>query len=122
MKKLALVCATLALAVATGCSKPATSTFHGTVSYDGKPVKSGVIYFLGPAPEMRMGMGTIHDDGTYTATDVPVGEVRVSFQAPGLPAKYADPNKSELIHTITSGMTSLDISIPAGPLSPPAAP
>ena len=112
MKKLALVCATLALAVATGCSKPATSTFHGTVSYDGKPVKSGVIYFLGPAPQMRMGMGTIHDDGTYTATDVPVGAVRVSFQAPGLPAKYGDPNQSEMLYTITPRMTSLDIAVP----------
>jgi hypothetical protein len=112
MKTFALVCATLALAAVTGCSKPTTSTFYGIVSHHGQPVKSGVIYFLGPAPEMRMGMGTIYDDGTYTATDVPVGEVRVSFQAPGLPAKYADPNKSELIYTITPGMTSLDIAIP----------
>lgn len=61
---------------------------------------------------MQMGMGTIRDDGTYVATDVPVGEVRVSFQAPGVPAKYADPNKSELIYTITSDSTSLDIEIP----------
>jgi hypothetical protein len=112
MKKLALVCTTLALALTTGCRKPTTSTFHGTVSHRGQPVASGVIYFLGPAPEMRMGMGTIHDGGTYTATDVPVGEVRVSFQAPGLPAKYADPNKSDLIYTIAPGMTSLDIAIP----------
>jgi hypothetical protein len=112
MKKFALACTTLALAVLTGCSKPTTSTFHGTVSHRGQPLTTGVIYFLGPAPQMQMGMGTIHDDGTYTATDVPVGEVRVSFQAPGLPAKYADPNKSELVYTITSGMTSLDIAIP----------
>jgi hypothetical protein len=99
------------LIIFTGCSKP-TSTFHGKVDVRGQPVRSGVIYFLGPAPKMQMGMGTIHDDGTYVATDVPVGEVRVSFQAPGVPAKYADPNKSELIYTITSDMTSLDIEIP----------
>lgn len=114
MKKFALVCATLAAAVVSGCSRPTTSTFHGTVSHQGQPVRSGVIYFLGPAPQMQMGMGmgTVHDDGTYTATDVPVGEVRVSFQAPGLPARYADPNKSELVYTITPGTTSLDIAIP----------
>jgi hypothetical protein len=112
MKKFALVFASLALVVLSGCSKPTTSTFHGTVSFRGKPLRLGVIYFLGPAPAMRMGMGTIHDDGTYTATDVPVGEVRVSFQAPGLPAKYGDPNKSAMIYTITSGMTSLDIAVP----------
>ena len=112
MKKFALVCASLALVVLSGCSKPTTSTFHGTVSFQGKPLKSGVIYFLGPAPQMRMGMGTIHDDGTYTATDVPVGDVRVSFQAPGVPATYGDPNTSKLTYTITSGMTSLDIAVP----------
>ena len=94
-----------------GCAQP-TSTFHGKITYQGKPVTRGVIYFLGPPPNMRIGMGTIHDDGTYIATDVPVGEVRVSFQAPGLAAKYGDPNKSELVFTITSRMTSLDIAIP----------
>jgi hypothetical protein len=112
MKKFALMCASLALVVLSGCSNPTTSTFHGKVSFGGQPLKSGVIYFLGPAPHMRMGMGTIHDDGTYTATDVPVGEVRVSFQAPGLPAKYGDPNTSAMIYTIPSGLTSLDIAVP----------
>jgi hypothetical protein len=112
MKKLVLVCVSLVLAVLSGCSKPTTSTFHGSVSFRGQPLRAGVIYFLGPAPELRMGMGTIHDDGTYTATDVPVGEVRVSFQAPGLPAKYGDANKSELIYAITASMSSLDIAVP----------
>jgi hypothetical protein len=111
MKKIALVCAVLALTIASGCGTRSTSTFHGSVSYRGQPIRSGVIYFLGPAPEMRMGMGTIHDDGKYTATDVPVGKVRVSFQAPGMPQKYGDPNKSELTYTITAGMTSLDIAV-----------
>jgi hypothetical protein len=112
MKPLACLIAVVALAVPTGCNGHQTSTFHGTVSFHGQPLKSGVIYFLGPAPKMQMGMGTIHDDGTYTATDVPVGEVRVSFQAPGIPAKYADPNKSELVYTIKSDTTSLDIAVP----------
>ncbi|HEY1378382.1 MAG TPA: hypothetical protein VGF55_16405 [Gemmataceae bacterium] len=99
------------LALVCGCGR-STSTFGGKVTFQGQPVTSGVIYFLGPAPKMQMGMGTIRDDGTYVATDVPVGEVRVSFQAPKLPAKYADPNTSGLVYTITSGMTSLDISVP----------
>jgi hypothetical protein len=112
MKKLALVLTTAALTFLAGCGKPQTSTFHGKVSCGGKPLASGVIYFLGPAPELRMGMGTIQDNGTYTATDVPVGEVRVAFQAPGAAAKYTDPNKSPLIYTITQEMTSLDIDAP----------
>jgi hypothetical protein len=111
MSLLRLTCVIVLLVVFTGCGKP-TSTFHGKVSVRGQPVRSGVIYFLGPAPKMQMGMGTIHDDGTYVATDVPVGEVRVSFQAPGVPAQYADPNKSQLIYTITGDTTSLDLEIP----------
>jgi hypothetical protein len=112
MKKFVLVCTTLALAFLSGCSKRTTSTFHGSVSIRGEPITSGVIYFLGPAPQMRMGMGTIHDDGKYTATDVPVGEVRVSFQAPGLPQKYGDPNQSGIVYNITPRMSSLDIAVP----------
>jgi hypothetical protein len=106
-----LLAVLVALLAAVGCAKP-TSTFGGKVSFRGQPVTSGVIFFLGPAPKMQMGMGTIRDDGTYVATDVPVGEVRVSFQVPKLPPELADPNKSGLTYTITSGMTVLDIAIP----------
>lgn len=108
----------IAVAVAitlTGCSRPTTSTFHGTVKFRGKVLTSGAIYFLGPPPGMQMGMGTIHDDGTYTATDVPVGEVRVSFQAPGVPERFTDPNTSTLIYNITARMTELDITVPSEP-------
>jgi hypothetical protein len=111
MTRRAAVFVVVFVAATSGCSKP-TSTFHGKVSIQGKPLTSGVIFFLGPAPKMQMGMGTIHEDGNYTATDVPVGEVRVAFQAPDIPVKYRDVNKSDLIYTITSGMTSLDIIVP----------
>lgn len=104
--------AVVILAAVAGCNQPTTSTFGGKVSYQGQPVTSGVIYFLGPAPKYQMGMGTIRDDGTYSATDVPVGEVKVSFQAPKLPHKYGDPNQSGLVYTIAPGMTSLDIAVP----------
>jgi hypothetical protein len=99
------------LIAAGGCAKP-TSTFGGRVSFHGQPITTGVIFFLGPAPKYQMGMGTIRDDGTYVATDVPVGEVRVSFQAPKLPDKYRDPNQSGLAYTVAAGMTTLDIDIP----------
>ena len=115
MRRLVLASLALALCVTSGCSGPDMSTFHGTVAYRGRPLTSGVIYFLGPAPAMQMGMGTIHDDGTYTATDVPVGEVRVAFQAPGVPDQFTDPNTSGLVYKVTSRTKSLDIIIPEGP-------
>lgn len=100
-----------AVAFVMGC-RQSTSTFTGTITYQGQPIRTGVVYFLGPPPKMQMGMGTFQDNGIYIATDVPVGEVRVSFQVRGLPAKYCDPNKSELVYTITPTMKSLDIAIP----------
>jgi hypothetical protein len=103
--------ALILLVAASGCSKP-TSTFGGKVSFRGQPITTGVIFFLGPAPKYQMGMGTIRDDGTYVATDVPVGDVRVSLNVPKLPPEFGDPNKSGLMYTITAGMTSLDIAIP----------
>ena len=107
-----LAIAAISLVGLPGCAERATSTFTGRITFRGQPITSGVIYFLGPAPKMQMGMGTIRDDGTYVATDVPVGEVRVSLQAPNLPAKYADPNKSELVYTIAADTRSLDVTIP----------
>jgi hypothetical protein len=104
---------TVVLAALAGCGQSTTSTFHGNVSVGGQPVRSGVIYFLGPAPKMQMGMGTIHDDGTYTATDVPVGDVRVALQAPGVPSQFTDPNTSELVYVVMPGTRSLEIAIPA---------
>jgi hypothetical protein len=94
-----------------GCSGT-HATFGGRITSKGKPLDSGVIMFHGPAPEYRMGMGTISDDGAYTATDVPIGQVLVSVRAPGLDAKYLDHQKSGLSYTIKSGMTTLDIVLP----------
>jgi hypothetical protein len=96
----------------SACNKSQSATFGGNISFRGQPVTSGVIFFIGPAPNLHMGMGTIRDDGTYVATDVPVGEVRVTVQAPKLPPTCADPEKSGLAFTISSAMESLDIAIP----------
>jgi hypothetical protein len=112
MHRKTLVLLAVLLVGASGCNKPKSSTFGGKISFRGQPVTSGVIFFIGPAPKLQMGMGTIRDDGTYMATDVPVGEVRVTVQAPNLPPTCADPDKSGLAFTISSAMTSLDIAIP----------
>lgn len=110
MRRSILASASLLLYLA-GCQEPLPATFGGKVTHQGKPVASGVIYFLGPAPAMQMGMGTI-SNGTFTATDVPLGQVRVSFQAPGVPEKYGDPNTSELSFPIEPSTKTLDIEIP----------
>jgi hypothetical protein len=113
------------------------ATLTGKVTYQGKPVSVGAIYFHGPAGEVAM--GNLTDTGTFVATDIPVGEVRVSLrvQDPGVysqqlqgaggrgaktrpkdedkvtsvPAKYSDPATSGLAYTITPGLTALDVTI-----------
>ena len=125
------------LVAAQGCSARKT-TIHGTVTYKGAPVSVGAIYFHGP--DNRMAMGNLAEDGTFTATDVPLGEVRVSLQvrdpgaytrqmrdptnrptgnpkggaAPGVtsvPAKYADPDTSGLKYQIDSRTRELEVTL-----------
>jgi len=84
-------------------------------------------------------MGNLQEDGTFTATDLPIGQVRVSLrvQDPGvyaqqlkdqvttlekpkakpsdkvtsLPNQYSDPATSGLTYTIDPTTTTLDITI-----------
>ncbi|CAN5415349.1 hypothetical protein BH11PLA2_BH11PLA2_27340 [soil metagenome] len=112
-----------------GCGKKGREvvTLSGVVTYKGNLVVGGAIYFH--AADNQVAMGAIHDDGTFIATEVPVGEVRVSFQfkdgpggdmygTPGkpkgvtkLPDNFNDPNTSGLKYTITSGTSTLEVKI-----------
>ncbi len=127
-----------ALAAGPGCSSKKTATIHGRVTYKGAPVAMGAVYFHGP--DDQMAMGNLNEDGSFTATDVPLGEVRVSLQvrnpgayarqlnspandlmaktkgvAPpavaGIPTKYADPNTSGLKYPIDSQTTEIEIKL-----------
>jgi hypothetical protein len=127
-----------ALIAGPGCARKRTTTIHGTVTYQGAPVIAGAIYFHGPGD--RMAMGNLGEDGTFTATDVPLGEVRVSLQVrdpgayaqqmkdspnrpaanakgggrPGVtsvPAKYADPSTSGLKYAIDAQTQELDVKL-----------
>ena len=135
-----VIVALLASIVGTGCSqKKKTTTVSGTVTYQGVPVSVGAIYFHGSGDQV--GMGTIAKDGSFTATDVPLGDERVSLQvrdpgvyaqqlkqngngldpnepAPGqsagvrtIPPKYADPQTSELVYKIESKPSPIHVKL-----------
>jgi hypothetical protein len=133
-RSLLLLALPLVLAPGAGCAGKAraTTTVTGQVTYRGAPVTVGAIYFHGQ--DNQVAMGTIGADGTFTATDVPVGEVRVSLQVrdpvaygqqlgkpgktgadPGrvtsVPAKFADPKTSGVKYVIESGMTNLEVKL-----------
>lgn len=121
-----------ACVLSPGCAKPGREvvTINGVVTYKGSLVIGGAIYLH--SADNQVAMGAIHDDGTFTATEVPVGEVRVSFQfkdggaaggggmygggakpkgVTSLPEKYNDPNKSDLKYTITRDTKTLEVKI-----------
>ncbi len=60
-----------------GCSgnKMAPAKVSGSVSYNGKPLKAGTMKFV--TPEGIEYPAQISPDGTYTATDIPEGELVV---------------------------------------------
>jgi hypothetical protein len=71
----------LLLAVAMGCSKPATTgTVTGTVKLDGVPLKSGQIRFV-PVDGQSPTAGAVITDGQYRAP-VSFGEKSVEITSP----------------------------------------
>lgn len=128
--------ATVAVA---GCGGVKTQTVQGTVSYQGKPLPSGVVRIHGPGDRLATAM--IQPDGTFSITDVLPGDVRVSVvddpssssrasmpPPPGapaakaaapaepvkripIPAKYQDANTSALAYTITRDTKKLEVKL-----------
>jgi hypothetical protein len=65
-----------ALAVA-GCGG-STGTVTGTVTYQSKPLKGGIVMFTPAGGGQSPVAFNINEDGTYTATGVPVGEATIT--------------------------------------------
>jgi hypothetical protein len=127
---------TLLVVAVCGCSPASTGTLSGKVRHQGTPVTAGLVTFHGP--DNQTVFATIQPDGTYTATDVPRGLVRVtvrerpraaagmekrlqernrgSFKPPDagavqLPKKYSDLETTDLSLTVTGGSQSFDIDM-----------
>jgi hypothetical protein len=72
-----------------GCGaggKP-TGTVSGTVTYKGEPLPQGQVIFFGP--NNQVASASIEEGGKYTATKVPLGEVKVAVTTPPAPSKQA---------------------------------
>jgi len=128
----------LVLALA-GCGK-GQATVSGKVAFNGQPLPSGTVAFLGE--DGRAYTGVIGADGTYTLEKVSPGPMKISVQTPpppsgkpvvqpppgassmpgmdmrnrevktvAIPRKYEDPNTSGLTYTVTSGSQTHDIEL-----------
>jgi hypothetical protein len=108
----------LACLAGCSCSGDRLRVVRGTVSVDGAPLPYGVVQFHGPAG--RLVAAALQSDGTFTATDLPPGEVRVAVvedimttpkgkKRVQIPARYKDPQTSGLSYTVTRATRDLEI-------------
>jgi hypothetical protein len=97
------------LASTGGAAEKETGAVEGKVTFKGKPLDKGKIAFH---PEKGKPVtAEIQKDGTYSAKNVPVGEMRITVEAKGLPKDYADPKKSALRLDIQKGMNNCDFEL-----------
>jgi hypothetical protein len=121
------------------CGGRSKATVTGTVKYKGEPVPSGQVIFYGAGDQSAIAM--INEDGSYKATNVPLGPVKIALVMPpstagmekaakvmkkrfgkgnpyptsiktvSLPQKYSDAAQSGLGLTVTEGAQPYDIDI-----------
>jgi hypothetical protein len=132
------VAAAVALAVGPAGCGGGTADVSGKVTYKGKPVTSGSVVFVG-ADGVAVA-ADIKPDGTYAATGVATGAVKVAVSSPNpaaaaaepggrgrgpapakpasppagwvaLPAKYGSPDSSGLSTDLTPGPNTYDIPL-----------
>jgi hypothetical protein len=87
---LLLVPLCLALVLAFGCSKKnpnAPSSVSGKVTYKGAPVPAGTITFS--SPKGAKYPSALAPDGTYTAVDLPSGDMGVTVETESVKGKKA---------------------------------
>jgi hypothetical protein len=66
----------VAILLAAGCGK-STGTVSGKVLYDGKAVKGGVVTIV-TMDGKASGKSDIAEDGSYSVSDLPLGDVRIA--------------------------------------------
>jgi hypothetical protein len=81
-----LVAGCLVLSGCTGGKLP--SSVSGKVTYQGRPVTSGMVVLVAPDGKTSA-PGAVRPDGTYTIQHAPTGTVKVSFDNPPPPHSYA---------------------------------
>ena len=127
----------LATLLAAGCGRPTRASVSGTVTYKNQPVGVGRVTFhfdknQSPSAELK-------PDGSYTLTDVPVGEAKVTVEAVDfsrmagataapkgtpvipdsspkgkfvrVPDKYKSPASSQLSFPVKGGSQQIDIPL-----------
>ena len=122
-----LLCILTCMYCLIGCRGNApTGSVSGTVTYNGKPVSSGLVLFV----NMKTGIGAsaeLDTTGAYKVPSLWTGEYQVNLQTltpspaemaegmqpkiPNVPDKYLDLQTSGLTATVTEGKNSIDFTL-----------
>lgn len=81
------------LGCSAGGNPNANARVSGGLSYKGQPIKGGAIRFH--TPEGVAYDGLISSDGTYSATDVPAGELVVTVETESISPERKAPKGAE---------------------------
>lgn len=105
-------CLVLALVFGCGGGGDKPFTIQGSVSLQGKPLTSGVVHFMGPGD--RIATANIKPDGTFVASDMLPGEVKVRI--------IEDPGAVGAKGPMYGGSGSPTFGADGKPIAPKAAP
>lgn len=122
--------------VGCGSSGPEMAPVSGTVSYNGEPLKKGMIAFVSSDPARQNATAMIGPDGSYTlqtiepgdgaqvgdytvtVTDVATEEIldyipkgKPAAKTSTLPDKYGNPDTSGVKVTVQSGSNTIPIEL-----------
>ena len=125
----------LLVSAVSGCGKPG-GTVTGHVRCKGETVTAGTVFFYGPDDQVVI--TSINSDGSYTATKVPLGPVKVAVTTPtqmpaemvkniekmrkgkftlpatktvSVPDQYGKPEQSGLELTVAKGSQFFEIDL-----------
>jgi hypothetical protein len=92
----------------------------GTITFDGKPLRGGTIFFISATDPMRRAPATIKSDGTFSVADAPTGDVLIAVDNESqkgnnpdayvaLPAKYRKEKTSGLTAKIDGSPLTIEL-------------
>jgi hypothetical protein len=93
-----------------GCRKAKQEPMTGKVIYDGQPVTGGMMKLHAPGGKITIPI-TIKNDGTFTTTDVPPGEYKVTVETESV-KEQPDPASPKMPKDFKPPTPPKDVKVP----------
>lgn len=81
---------------------------QGVITLDGVPLAAGRVTFHAEDGQLA---GCKVKDGMYRVDRLPAGRLAVTVEAPGVPARYASPEHTDLMAVPKAGPNAFDIAL-----------